>query len=44
VLLSQALAGMKAPMANFAGVLSSVLRGFATAVDAYAKKRAESGS
>jgi large subunit ribosomal protein L10 len=44
VLLSQVLSGMQAPMANFAGVLTSMLRGFATAVDAYAKKRAESGS
>jgi large subunit ribosomal protein L10 len=44
VLLSQVLSGMQAPMANFAGVLTSLMRGFATAVDAYAKKRAESGS
>jgi large subunit ribosomal protein L10 len=42
VLLSQVLAGMQGPMAGFAGVLTSMLRGFATAVDAYAKKRAES--
>jgi large subunit ribosomal protein L10 len=42
VLLAQVLAGMQAPMAGFAGVLTAVLRGFATAVDAYAKKRAES--
>jgi large subunit ribosomal protein L10 len=41
VLLAQVLAGMSGPMSGFAGVLSSLLRGFATAVDAYAKKRAE---
>ncbi len=44
VLLSQVLTGLQAPMAGFAGVLTSVLRGFATAVDAYAKKRASSES
>lgn len=44
VLLAQALAGMQGPMTGFAGVLASMLRGFATAVDAYAKKRAESGA
>jgi large subunit ribosomal protein L10 len=44
VLLAQTLAGLQAPMANFAGVLTSLLRGFATAVDAYAKKRAETGA
>jgi large subunit ribosomal protein L10 len=42
VLLAQVLAGMQAPMASFAGALNAMLRGFATAVDAYAKKRAES--
>jgi large subunit ribosomal protein L10 len=41
VLLSQALAAMQSPMSGFAGVLTSLLRGFATVVDAYAKKRAE---
>jgi large subunit ribosomal protein L10 len=41
VLLAQVLAGMQAPMTGFAGVLTSLLRGFATVVDAYAKKRAE---
>ena len=44
VLLSQTLACLEAPMANFAGVLTSMLRGLATAVDAYAKKRTESGA
>ena len=41
VLLAQVLAGMQGPMVGFAGVLTSMLRGFATVVDAYAKKRAE---
>jgi large subunit ribosomal protein L10 len=40
VLLSQIVTGLQAPMAGFAGALAAVLRGFATAVDAYAKKRA----
>lgn len=44
VLLAQTLAAMQGPMTGFAGVLTSLLRGFATAVDAYAKKRAESGA
>lgn len=44
VLLAQTLAAMQAPLAGFAGVLTSLLRGFATAVDAYAKKRTESGA
>jgi large subunit ribosomal protein L10 len=44
VLLAQVLAGMQAPMAGFAGALNAVLRSFATAVDAYAKKRSESGA
>jgi large subunit ribosomal protein L10 len=43
VLLAQVLAGMQGPMVGFAGVLTSMLRGFATVVDAYAKKRAEAG-
>lgn len=41
VLLAQTLAAMQAPLAGFAGALTSLLRGFATAVDAYAKKRTE---
>lgn len=40
VLLSQVLAGLQGPMAGFAGALTALLRGFATVVDAYAKKRA----
>ena len=44
VLLAQVLAGMQAPMAGFAGALNALLRGFATAVDAYAKQRSESGA
>lgn len=44
VLLAQVLAGMQAPMASFAGAMNALLRGFATAVDAYAKKRSESGA
>ena len=44
VLLSQVLTGLQAPMAGFAGVLTAVLRGFATVVDAYGKKRAGSES
>ena len=44
VLLAQVLAGMQAPMAGFAGALTALLRGFATAVDAYAKQRSESGA
>lgn len=44
VLLAQTLAGLQGPMTAFAGVLNSLLRGFATAVDAYAKKRTESGA
>jgi large subunit ribosomal protein L10 len=44
VLLAQVLAGMQGPMTGFAGVLSSLLRSFAGAVAAYAKKRAESGA
>jgi len=40
VLLAQVLAGLQGPMAGFAGVLAAMLRGFATVVDAYAKKRA----
>lgn len=42
VLLAQTLAVLQGPMTGFAGVLTSMLRGFATVVDAYAKKRAES--
>ena len=41
VLLSQVLSVMQSPMTGFAGVLASMLRGFANAVDALAKKRAE---
>jgi large subunit ribosomal protein L10 len=44
VLLAQTLAAMQSPMSGFAGVLSALLRGFATAVDAYAKKRSEAGA
>lgn len=42
VLLSQVLSTLESPMSGFAGALSALLRGFATAVDAYSKKRAES--
>jgi large subunit ribosomal protein L10 len=41
-LLAQTLAVFQAPMTGFAGVLTALLRGFATAVDAYSKKRADS--
>jgi large subunit ribosomal protein L10 len=41
VLLAQVLGTLQAPMAGFAGALSAVLRGFATVVQAYAKKRGE---
>ena len=41
VLLSQVLAGMQGPLAGFAGALTALLRSFATVVDGYAKKRAE---
>jgi large subunit ribosomal protein L10 len=44
VLLAQTLAAMQSPMSGFAGVLNALLRGFATAVDAYAKKRSEAGA
>jgi len=39
VLLGQVLGTLQAPMAGFAGVLTALLRGFATVVQAYAKKR-----
>jgi large subunit ribosomal protein L10 len=42
VLLSQVLSAMQSPMSGFAGALTALLRGFATALDAHAKKRAES--
>ena len=32
---------MQAPLSGFAGVLTSMLRGFATVLDAYTKKRTE---
>lgn len=41
-LLGQVVGTFAAPMSGFAGVLSAMLRGFATVVDAYQKKRAES--
>ena len=41
-LLGQVVATFAAPMSCFAGALSAMLRGFATVVDAYQKKRAES--
>jgi large subunit ribosomal protein L10 len=41
VLLAQVLGTLQAPMAGFAGALAAVLRGFATVVKAYAKKRGE---
>jgi large subunit ribosomal protein L10 len=44
VLLSQTLAAMQSPMSGFAGALNALMRGFATAVDAYAKKRSEAGA
>lgn len=44
VLLAQVLAGMQGPMTGFACALAALLRSFAGAVDAYAKKRAESGA
>jgi large subunit ribosomal protein L10 len=44
VLLAQVLAGMQGPMTGFAGALAALLRSFVGAVDAYAKKRAESGA
>lgn len=44
VLLAQTLAGLQGPMVGFAGALTALLRGFATAVDAYSKKRAEAGA
>ena len=44
VLLAQTLAAMQSPMSGFAGALNALMRGFATAVDAYAKKRSEAGA
>jgi large subunit ribosomal protein L10 len=44
VLLAQVAGAFAAPMTGFAGAMSALLRNFATAADAYAKKRAESGA
>lgn len=44
VLLAQTLAAIQSPMSGFAGALNALMRGFATAVDAYAKKRSEAGA
>lgn len=42
VLLGQVVGTFAAPMSGFVGALSALLRGFATVIDAYQKKRAES--
>jgi large subunit ribosomal protein L10 len=44
VLLAQVVGAMAAPMSSFAGVMTALLRNFAGAVDAYAKKREETGA
>jgi len=41
VLLAQVVGTLAAPMSGFAGVLTALLRGFATVVDAYQKQRTE---
>jgi len=41
-LLGQVVGMFAAPMVGFAGVLAALLRGFATVVDAYQKKRTDS--
>jgi large subunit ribosomal protein L10 len=44
ILLSQVVGAMQGPMVGFAGAMTALLRNFAGAVDAYAKKRAETGA
>lgn len=44
VLLGQVVGAMAAPMSSFAGAMTALLRNFAGVVDAYAKKRAETGA